>query len=261
MRQWASDGSRSCLSDQPVGSGGHTRVLTLVSPTPTPHPMPGPCDGRCWLSSPGRGRHSLGQGHVSCVQQKLLPAVGAHQPHRLLVEANLPETTWAWPLPGRGGSAARRPGQGREGGNTPGGHQRGPEEEPSRSWGLPEVSSGVALVPSTHTEASLRVRLVPLLGTGPAPGSQGGWPGKPCACGGPPTPSLNSPTHSQVHCKKRPLPPGMASLWPLREETPMPITPLASCPSPARFLRPGPSQRGPLLAPRREDPSSPCNLQ
>ena len=35
---------------------------------------------------------------------------------------------------------------------------------------------------------------------------------------------LHSPTHSQVHCKKRPLPPGMASPRPLREETPMPVT-------------------------------------
>lgn len=42
---------------------------------------------------------------------------------------------------------------------------------------------------------------------------------------------LNSPTHSQVHCKRQPLLPGMASLWPLGEETPIPVSPLASSPS------------------------------
>ena len=51
----------------------------------------------------------------------------------------------------------------------------------------------------------------------------------------------HSPTHSQVHCKKRPLPPGMASPRPLREETPMPVTlsGLFSLPLPP-FLRPAP---------------------
>lgn len=57
----------------------------------------------------GRNCHSLSEGHVSCVQQKLLPAVGAHQLHCLLVQAHLPETIpshahGAWRLPGRRGS-------------------------------------------------------------------------------------------------------------------------------------------------------------
>lgn len=56
--------------------------------------------------------------------------------------------------------------------------------------------------------------------------------------------SLDSPTRSQAHCTKRPLPPGMASLWPLREEMPMLITHsgLSSlpCPSPKTWpLSPG----------------------
>lgn len=53
-----------------------------------------PSRGRGRSSAPRKaGSHSLSQSRVGRVQQKLLPAVGAHQPHRLLVQAHLPETT------------------------------------------------------------------------------------------------------------------------------------------------------------------------
>lgn len=70
--------------------------------------------------------HSLGQGHVRRVQQKLLPAVGAHQLHRLLVEAHLPETTpshahGAWPRLPKGQPWPDR-GRAGEGRNTDWGH-------------------------------------------------------------------------------------------------------------------------------------------
>lgn len=66
--------------------------------------------------------------------------------------------------------------------------------------------------------------------------------------------SQHSPTHSQVHCKKRPLPPGMASLWPLREETTTPITLAGRSPLPQpQFLRPSPlEEQTPLLTLQRE---------
>lgn len=47
-----------------------------------------------WQTSPGigpeLGAHSPGQGGISRVQKELLPAVGADQGHRLLVQAHLP---------------------------------------------------------------------------------------------------------------------------------------------------------------------------
>lgn len=79
--------------------------------------------------------------------------------------------------------------------------------------------------------------------------SKQGRPKKPRTSAGTPT-AEHSPTHSQVHCKKQPLPPGMASLWPLREETAMPITLAGFYSLPQRhLLRPSPRvQSRPLLA-------------
>lgn len=74
-----------------------------------------------------------------------------------------------------------------------------------------------------------------------------------------PLQSLHSPTHSQVHCKKRLLPQGMASLWPLREEITVPITLAGLFPVPQpHFLRPSPlrTQQGEATTERVRSPAS-----
>lgn len=99
------------LSAQIAGPRGNISLFS-ASLYPTFHPLPPRVGGPGPISSvKGRSCHSLGQGYISCVQQKLLPAVGTHQLHRLLVQAHLPETTpshahGAWLLPGRRGSHA-----------------------------------------------------------------------------------------------------------------------------------------------------------
>lgn len=158
------------------------------------------------------GCHSLSQSPIGRVQQKLLPAVGAHQPHRLLVQAHLPESTppvtTGLAAAGRG-SHSQTPGDGEE---APLGSPRGKAPEawdPGPSWGGRdgEAPSSSAPVPSTMDRSgacSKRRRRR----------------------------SLDSPTRSQARCMKRPLPPGMASLWPLREEMPMLTTHSGLSPSP-----------------------------
>lgn len=115
------------------------------------------------------------------------------------------------------------------------------------AWG--EVSSPLTPVSSTCTEASAVCGCwhpLPMLYS-----SGQGEPEKPRTWGGVHQPqSPHSPTHSQVHCKKQPLPPGMASLWPLREETRMPITLAGPFPLPdPHFRRPSPCREDSLLAP------------
>lgn len=114
--------SLPCLSDQIVGS----RESSSVPTSHTPPPRAGSPGHGHTSSAEGGACHLLSQGHVSRVQQKLLPAVGAHQPHRLLVQAHLPEATpsherRAWPLPGRRGSHSQTEGWlGREEGHPEG---------------------------------------------------------------------------------------------------------------------------------------------
>lgn len=116
----ADDRVRQCACTPPTGSRGNTSVLHFFESYCSPS-SPKAGESRTALQSYANGEvsgacHSLSQGHVGRVQQELLPAVGAHQLHRLLVQAHLPETTpshahGAWRLPGGRGSRGRGHGQ------------------------------------------------------------------------------------------------------------------------------------------------------
>lgn len=112
----AEDTCRSECLHTPAGSRGNTSVchicVSCCSPA-TPRPLSSPTYIGRWQGS--GACHSLGQGHVGRVQQELLPAVGAHELHGLLVQAHLPETRpshahRAWRLPGGRGSRGRAKG-------------------------------------------------------------------------------------------------------------------------------------------------------
>lgn len=263
----ATEGLRSpvgqCVCHPPASLPGpqapnETRLcfLLLHSPLPTLHPQGcGQASSACSVSWPAEGAcHSLCQGHVRCVQQKLLPAVGAHQLHRLLVEAHLPETT-----PHMHTELGR-------------GCHRGSHGQTEGGLGREEAQTGVTkqwagMLGCTEKEEG-PMGLVLILGIRgvdeswhPPRTEARGWS---CSAalrlGGLRSPtdsthqprSPNSPTRSRARCKKQPLPPSMASLWPLREETPVLVTPggLSALPVP-HFPRS-------FLS---EDPPSPCYLK
>lgn len=108
---WATQGLRA-----PVGQCARHLPASLPFVPPLPPSSPkGVARPAVDANCPGLQKgacHSLGQGHVCRVQQKLLPAVGAHQLHCLLVEAHLPETTpshahGAWPQLPEGAAGPR----------------------------------------------------------------------------------------------------------------------------------------------------------
>lgn len=168
----ADDTSPSGCLHTPAGSRGNTSVchvcVSCCCPA-TPRPLSSPTDTGRWRGS--GACHSLGQGHVGRVQQELLPAVGAHQLHRLLVQAHLPETRpshahGAWRLPGGRGSRGRTKGwlrreEARRESSTQG---KGPEAgDPGMSWGGTvrnvvdaEVSSTRFSSPAPQAQAALR---------------------------------------------------------------------------------------------------------
>lgn len=77
--------SQPVLVHIPAGTKGNTPPVFHYFVSDLLYLYPEGREFRTWshqwqmlLSRPGHGGHSLSQGHVSCVQQKLLPAVGAH---------------------------------------------------------------------------------------------------------------------------------------------------------------------------------------